>query len=58
MGESKQYQFRAPADLQGDLQKVWVNKQSNTENLIRIVRAGVNHLMIREVSNGKPDKAE
>lgn len=40
MAESRRYQFRAPADVEGEIRQVWNDKQGETENLIRIIRAG------------------
>ena len=44
MSESKQYQFRAGPDLEAKMRSVWLKGETNTDNLIRIIWAGVQAL--------------
>lgn len=41
---SKQYQFRANPSLEGDIKSVWIQGMDTSNNIIRIVRAGIKAL--------------
>ena len=41
---SKQYQFRAKPELEANIQSVWLQGMDTSNNIIRIIRAGVKSL--------------
>lgn len=50
---SKQYQVRIPPDIEGDMKKVWLSSCNTTENLLRIIRTGVNALMVKKTGGNR-----
>lgn len=45
---SKQFQFRASPQIQEELAKVWIPTMNTTDNLIRVITAGVKYIQASE----------
>lgn len=56
MSESVQYQFRAKPTLEAEIRSVWLKNHNTTENLTRIVQAGVAAIQLHtQIKKGKPN---
>lgn len=51
MSERVHYQFRCPMDLHGQLQSIWNPGVNATDNIVRILRAGVNVIKLQEATH-------
>jgi hypothetical protein len=57
MAESKQYQFRCPPDVEAEFRKVWCSGDTVTDNILRVIRAGLKSMLTKPpVVPAKPKK--